>query len=213
LYSTHNCTVHTIAQYIQLHSTHNCTVHTIAQYIQLHSTHNCTVHTIAQYIQLHSTHNCTVHTIAQYTQLHSTYNLPYTNHNNCNNYTCISIKIHCLNRDYQVSTAWNKTKMWTLNMASHMTSYCAHTSQEPFLSHSSELQHHTQNKFHCNHRNLCCEHDNKCSGSTHCREFLGQLRHISCARQLLHCVTAKPNSAVNVFMMFSAATETALSFL
>ena len=58
-----------------------------------------------------------------------------------------------------------------------------------------------------------CEHDNKHSGSTNCREFLGQLRHISCARQLLHCATAKLNSVVNVFMMFSAAIETVLSFL
>jgi len=98
-------------------------------------------------------------------------------------------------------------------MSSHMTSYCAHTSQEPFLSHSSGMQHHTQTKFHCNHGNLCREHDDKPSGSTNCRQFLGQLKHISCARQLLHCVTAKLNSVVNVFMMFSAAKETDLSFL
>jgi hypothetical protein len=130
---------------------------------------------IAQYTQPRSVHNCAVRTAAQCTQLHSTHNFLYINHN-CNNYTCISITIHCLNRDYQVSTAQNKTTIWTLNTPSHMTSYCAHTSQEAFLLHSAGLQHHSQTKFYCNCGNLHCEHDNKPSGSTNCREFLAQLK-------------------------------------
>lgn len=115
---------------------------------------------------------------------------------------------HCLNKDYQVSTARNKTKMWTLNMSTQMTAYCAHTSQEPFLSHSPGLQHHSQTKFYCNHGNCIVSMiiKNLLVPQT-AENFLGSWRNISCARQLLHWVTA------DVFMMFSAATATVLSFL
>lgn len=112
-------------------------------------------------------------------QCHSTHKFSYINHNNCNNYTCIPTTIHWLNTDYQVFTARNETKMLTLNMASQTISYYAHTSQVPFLSYSAVLQHHSHTKFYCNHGNLGSDHDNKPSGSTKCREFLGHMKTLA----------------------------------